>query len=114
MDLVLGAIYSRDRQEQQNNVQVSTGAELGHVSVGGAGILPPFPEGLGLLLNSKNHEITGLALFGDVTYRLTDSLDLIAGGRFSRDDVENDLLGFGIGPTCCFPRFTGLSGRSRI
>ena len=110
MELVLGAIYSRDRQEQQNNVFVSTGAELGHQSVGGVGILPPFPEGLGLLLNAKNHEITGLALFGDVTYHVTDSLDLIVGGRFSRDDVENDLRAFGIGPTCCFPGSPGYPG----
>ena len=110
MDLVLGAIYSRDRQEQKNNVHVSTGAELGHVSIGGVGILPPFPDGLGLLLNSKNHEVTGIAVFGDVTYHLTDSLDLIAGGRFSRDDVENDLRAFGIDPTCCFPGSPGFPG----
>ena len=45
MDLVLGAIYSRDRQEQQNNVHVSTGAELGTVSVGGAVYSRRFPRG---------------------------------------------------------------------
>ena len=32
------------------------------------------------------------------------------GGRFSRDDVENDLLAFGIGPTCCFPGSPGFPG----
>ena len=110
MDVILGALYSRDRQDQENDVYVSTGAELGHTSATGVGILPPFQHGLGLLLNSKNHEITGVALFGDITYHLTDDIDLIAGGRYSRDDVENDLLAFGIGPTCCFPDSPGFPG----
>lgn len=110
MDVVVGALISRDEQEQQNNVFVSTGAELGHTSVTGVGILPPFQHGLGLLKNSKNHEIRGFALFGDITYHLSDSIDLIAGGRYSRDSVENDLAAFGIGPTCCFPGSPGWPG----
>ncbi len=99
-DWVVGALYSEDDQEQSNFVHVLNGPTH---TINGIGFLPPFPQNLGLAFNEKNFEIQGIALFGDLTYHASDRLDLIAGGRFTHDEVVNDLEAFGIAPTCCFP-----------
>ena len=110
LDWVVGAMYARDDIEQENNVNVGTGAELGHTANGGVGLLPPFPSGLGLLLNSKNFEVESVAVFADFTFHLNENLELIVGGRFTHDDVTTDLAANGIGPTCCFPGSPGFPG----
>lgn len=108
-DVVVGILFSKDDQEQDNFVNVLEGAELGH-NQDGVFALPPFPAGLGLAFNNKNFEIEGIAVFGDVTLHLTDNFDLIAGARWTRDEVVNDLVAYGIGPTCCFPGSPGFPG----
>ena len=99
MDWTMGFMYSKDDQEQQNGVTVSTNAAA---TLNGVGWLPPFPEGLGLALNSKGYEVEEQALFGDLTFHMTESLDLIAGGRFTRSQVERELAANGIRPTTDF------------
>lgn len=94
-DFVVGGMYAKDKQEQDNNVAISSQPTA---TVGGVGWLPPFPEGLGLALNSKNWEVESIAIFADLTYRVTDNLDLIIGGRYTEDDVTNEVAAFGIGP----------------
>ena len=70
----------------------------------GVGFLPPFPEGLGLARNTKNFEVESLAVFADATWHVTDSIDLIAGARYTQDDVLNARTSFGIAPSCnCGP-----------
>ena len=72
--------------------------------INGVGFLPPFPEGLGLARNTKNFEVESLAVFADATWHVTDSLDLIAGARYTQDDVLNERTSFGIAPSCnCGP-----------
>ena len=45
-----------------------------------------------------------MAVFADATWHVTDSLDLIAGARYTQDDVLNERTSFGIAPTCnCGP-----------
>ena len=95
LDWVVGAIISEDQQEQLNNVSVLTGPTLGH---GPWGILPPFPNGLGLALNHKNFEVESIAVFGDVTWHVSEQLDVTVGGRFTHDEVTNELQSFGIAP----------------
>ena len=107
IDWTLGAMYSKDKQDQNNLVAVSTNATA---SLNGVGWLPPFPEDLGLAFNSKGYEVEEQALFGDLTFHMTESLDLIAGGRFTRSQVERELAANGIGPTCCFPGSPGFPG----
>jgi len=106
-DFIGGILYAEDQQQQENNVAISSQATA---TVGGVGWLPPFPTGLGLALNSKNFEVDSIAVFADFTYHVSDQLDLIIGGRYTEDDVTNEVQGFGIGPTCCFPGSPGFPG----
>ena len=102
LDWVVGAMVSRDDQDQRNNVAVSSRPTD---TIAGVGFLPPFPQGLGLALNTKSFEIDGLAVFGDLTFHATDRLDFVLGGRFSRDEVTNFVQSNGIqpGPNSCPP-----------
>ena len=99
VDWTLGAMYSKDEQDQNNLVAVSTNATA---TLNGVGWLPPFPEDLGLAFNRKGYDVEEQALFGDMTFHLTESLDLIAGGRFTRSQVERELASNGIRPTTDF------------
>ena len=94
IDWTIGAMYAKDKQTQENKVGVGKSGPLVHDAdpPNGAVLLPPFfPEGLGLALNSKRYEVESLAFFGDLTFHMTDTLDLIAGGRFSYEVVDNVL-----------------------
>ena len=99
VDWTLGAMYSKDEQDQDNLVAVSTNATA---TLNGVGWLPPFPEDLGLAFNRKGYDVEEQALFGDMTFHMTESLDLIAGGRFTRSQVERELASNGIRPTTDF------------
>ncbi len=106
-DFIGGLMYASDEQKQENNVAISSQATA---SINGVGWLPPFPEGLGLALNSKKWSVDSVAFFADYTHHTTDNLDLIIGARVTRDEVTNQLQAFGIGPTCCFPGSPGFPG----
>lgn len=92
---IAGILYASDEQTQENNVAIATNAAA---TLGGVGWLPPFPEGLGLALNSKSFEVESLAVFADYTWHVNDLWDVTVGGRYTSDDVENSLRAFGIGP----------------
>ena len=104
---IVGILYAEDEQKQANKVGTSTQATG---SVGGVGWLPPFPDGLGLALNSKKFEVESLAIFADYTWHASEKLDVIVGARYTQDDVSNQVASFGIGPTCCFPGSPGFPG----
>ncbi len=105
IDWVAGLLYAQDEQKQRNNVAVSSNATA---TAGGVGWLPPFPPGLGLALNRKKFEVEQIAVFGDLTYRFTDRLELIVGGRYTHDEVDDFLAGNGIAPTCGCPPGPGF------
>lgn len=94
-EFVGGLMYSHDEQKQDNNVAVSSQATA---TINGVGWLPPFPEGLGLALNSKKWELESWAVFADFTWHFGDKLDLIVGARYSDDEVTNELTSYGIAP----------------
>ena len=94
-DLVAGLMYAKDEQDQANNVAVSSHPTA---TVEGVGFLPPFPQGLGLALNSKEWELESWAVFGDFTWHATDRLDLIVGARYTDDEVTQARQDFGIAP----------------
>ncbi len=106
-DFVAGLMYAKDDQQQDNNVAVSSNATA---TANGVGVLPPFPEDLGLALNHKEFEVESKAIFVDYTAHVNDRLDLTVGARYTKDDVTNRLLSYGIGPTCCFPGSPGFPG----
>lgn len=120
MDWVAGVMYAQDDQEQSNNVAISTNPTAlwdvdGNPATTGDqfGFLPPFPEDLGLALNEKNFEVKQVAAFGDITFHISDNLDIIAGGRFTFDKITNEVQSSGIAPSCdftdlaCFDPATG-------
>ena len=108
VDWILGVMFSRDDQTQDNLVAVSTNATA---TVGALpGFLPPFPEDLGLAFNDKSFITEEQAAFGDVTFHVTEQWDLIFGGRFTHSQVEKTIASQGIGPTCCFPGSPGFPG----
>ncbi len=107
VDWTMGMMFSKDDQSQDNLVAISTNATA---TINGVGWLPPFPEDLGLAFNDKSFVTEEQALFGDITFHMTDTLDLIAGGRFTHSQVDKSLLAQSIGPTCCFPGSPGFPG----
>ncbi len=108
VDWTAGLMYSKDDQEQDNLVAVSTNATA---TLGAnPGFLPPFPEDLGLAFNDKSFVTEEQAFFYDITLHLTDELDLIHGGRITHSQVDKFLQSQGIGPTCCFPGSPGFPG----
>ena len=48
--------------------------------------------------NNKEWSVESVSLFADFTYHVSDTFDVIFGGRFTRDKVTNSLAGFGIAP----------------
>jgi iron complex outermembrane receptor protein len=96
-DLVIGGLYAKDKQTQDNNVAVSTSATA---TINGVGVLPPFPEGLGLAKNTKEFKVESQAIFADVTWHASDRLDVSVGARYTQDTVKNEYAAFGIRPTC--------------
>lgn len=94
-----GLMYASDEQKQDNNVAVSTQPTA---TIDGNGFLPPWPEGLGLALNSKKWELESYAVFADLTWHFGEKLDVIVGARYTDDEVKQERQDFGNGPTCCF------------
>ncbi len=99
IDWTMGLMFSRDDQTQDNLVAIATNA-TDTMTIGGTtyGWLPPFPADLGLAFNHKSFETEEQALFADLTFHMSDNLDLIAGGRFTHSQVDKSLLANGIGP----------------
>jgi iron complex outermembrane receptor protein len=101
VDWVVGALYAHDQQKQYNDVAVSSDPTA---TINGVGFLPPFPQGLGLALNTKNFEVDSAAVFADATWHATDRLDVILGARYTSDDVLNARTSYGLAPSCgCGP-----------
>lgn len=94
-DWVTGVLYARDDQQQYNYVSVSSDPTG---TIDGVSFLPPFPTGLGLFLNDKRFQVESAALFTDLTVHVGDSLDLFAGGRYTRDEISNSISAYGIAP----------------
>lgn len=106
-EFVGGLMYASDEQKQYNNVAVSTQPTA---TMGGVGLLPPFPAGLSLYLVNKKWELESYAAFADLTWHFSEKLDVILGARYTNDEVSLNRREYGIGPTCCFPGSPGYPG----
>jgi len=75
MDWTVGVYYAKDEFNQKNEIQ----------------ILPKgSPNGSAVALinsNDRKFEFETLALFADVNFHVSDTVDLIVGGRYSQDEV---------------------------
>lgn len=104
-DLVGGFMYAEDTQDQSNDVAVSTQPTATATDINGnvIGVLPPFPEGLGLALNEKEYELESIAVFGDFTWHWNERWDTFIGLRFTHDKVRNFIQSFGLAPGTAIP-----------
>jgi iron complex outermembrane recepter protein len=93
----VGAMYAQDKQDQDNDVAVS-GNPTAPLPGYPGGLLPPFPTGLGLAINTKHYKVDSVAAFADATWHVNDATELFAGARFTRDKVTRSLQAFGIAP----------------
>ncbi len=93
----VGAMYAQDKQDQNNDVAVSSNPTAALPGYPG-GLLPPFPAGLGLAINTKRYKVDSIAAFADATWHVNGQTDLFAGARFTRDKVTRGLQAFGIRP----------------
>jgi iron complex outermembrane receptor protein len=112
VDWTVGILYADDDQKQDNDVFTGVGTSAGHDldPPNGIFVFPGWPPGLGVGKNQKRFKLQSMAAFADATVKLTERLELIAGGRYTRDRVENDLQAVGLRPTCCFPGTPGYPG----
>ncbi|BFM14496.1 TonB-dependent receptor [Maricurvus nonylphenolicus] len=91
----LGAMYSREHGKQDTVVQFST--DVVNAVTGGLifGVLPGgqvYEE-----VASGDLESTSAAVYGDMTYTLTEELSVTAGIRYTRDEKDYELTA--LGPT---------------
>lgn len=105
---VLGTIYAADRSSLNPNVLAGSNTanpltETGP-GPGGAVLLPPLPPGLCFECETKHFVDKSEAVFTDLTWQMLDELQLIAGGRYTHDQVTTSLQTFGpIYPTPFLP-----------
>jgi iron complex outermembrane receptor protein len=98
-DWVVGGLYARDEQEQAIRIRVGENADAFLPVSPNVVLLPPVPTpfgpampvGLCAQCNDKRYEVESLALFSDLTWRLSDRLDLVFGGRYTHDEVLNAM-----------------------
>jgi iron complex outermembrane receptor protein len=93
-DLVVGAMYAEDEQEQANTIAI-------------------VPAGFNAVDNTKEYTLESVAVFGDFTYRFTETFDAFFGLRYTNDDVENfvDNLNFANAGHRASTDYDDLSGR---
>jgi len=99
--LLAGALYAEDEENQSEFF--GTGPDV---------LLPIFPTNFILGANLTVTETEQLAGFGELAWQATDRLELIAGGRYTRDEVEQASIGVVTGNSIDDSEtFTEFSGR---
>ncbi len=77
IDWTIGFYYAKDDFKQSNQIQILPKGSPNATN----------PSGL-INSNNRNFEFETLALFADVNWHVSDTVDLIVGGRYSKDDVS--------------------------
>jgi iron complex outermembrane receptor protein len=76
-DWTVGLYYAKDKFEQHNEIQILPKGS------------PNASEPAALInANDRNFEFESQAVFADVTWHASDTVDIIVGGRYSKDDVS--------------------------
>ncbi|MEQ9395736.1 TonB-dependent receptor [Haliea sp.] len=76
LDWTVGVIYSKDE------------GDIFQQTFAGAGGLFGLPEDFQITASVGENESTSAAIFGELTWHLNNQLDLVFGGRYTRDEVE--------------------------
>ena len=97
-DWTVGALYARDDIDQFNSVRAgSQGSYTDPVTGEVIGLLPPIPAGFRINENRRAFRTTSYALFGDISWNLSEMWTLKTGARYTRDKVANrffDVVNF--------------------
>jgi iron complex outermembrane recepter protein len=96
---VVGGLYAEDDQEQEIRIRIGENADALLPVAPNVVLLPPVPTpfgpampvGLCAQCNDKNYEVQSLAFFTDFSWHQTERLDLVFGGRYTNDDVLNEM-----------------------
>ncbi|UCG74223.1 MAG: TonB-dependent receptor [Chromatiales bacterium] len=115
-DLIGGVLFSHDEKEIENAVQRGGDDVVNGVDFAAIGSLPPaflngvFGRPFCLACSEDDFEMDSYAFFGDFTWHATDQLDLIVGGRYTVDDVEQKFFAIGADGTPRWPSATFTEG----
>ncbi len=86
VDWTVGIFYAKDELDQTNQIQLLPDDQ-------------PSGTAFGFINNNINEfDFESKALFGEVTWSLSEVLDLTVGGRYSRDEVDASQVDFNRGP----------------
>jgi iron complex outermembrane receptor protein len=116
--LIGGVLFAHDEKEIDNFVQLGTTTVVNGVDFADIGALPPtflndvFGRPFCLACSNDDFELDSYAVFADLTWRLTDKLDLIVGGRYTVDDVEQEFFAIGADGTSRWPSDAFTEGRT--
>jgi iron complex outermembrane recepter protein len=77
IDWTVGGLYYRENYDAMNQILIEQ-------------VLGPWVPGDKANENTISNKVNGWAAFGNLEWHMTDSLSLIAGGRYSRDHGENE------------------------
>ncbi len=92
-DWTVGALYARDDIDQFNSVRAgSQGSYTDPVTGEVIGLLPPIPAGFRINENRAAFRTTSYALFGDISWNLSEMWTLKTGARYTRDKVARRIF----------------------
>ncbi len=98
MTWTAGLFYAKDEIEQFNSIQAGTETSYTNPVTGEVvGLLPPIPPGFRINENNRVFETSSLAIFGDVTFDVSEQLSVSLGARYTRDEIDNrsfDVVAF--------------------
>lgn len=93
-DWTLGLYYADDEIERFNSVQAGSEGSYTDPNTGIThGLLPPIPAGFRINENNRIFETQSTAVFGEVTWHITDAWSLTGGARYTKDEIDNDVFG---------------------
>lgn len=81
IDWTVGALYGKDEVNRYSDI---------YTGLDGYGVFFPNP-GVSIFQRDDTFEMTSFAVFGDVTWHLSDQLSIAAGLRYTQDKVENEI-----------------------
>ena len=85
LNWIVGAVYARDKQKEGEFIAAGAQNDI------------DLPAGFPIELSHFDQTITSKAVFGELTYDVTDRLSLTAGARYSHDKIKRveDQIEFG-------------------
>ena len=91
LDWTVGLFYADDEIEQFNSIRAgAVGAYTDPNTGEEIGLLPPISAGFRINENNRTFNTESIAIFGEAVWHIGDEWDLIVGGRYTEDDIDNE------------------------